>query len=107
MPFSFKKLAIPDVILIEPKLFSDDRGFFLEGFKKSEFAANGIDINFIQDNLSHSKKDVLRGLHYQKDPSAQAKLVIPLSGSIFDVAVDIRNGSPTFGNWVSQILRLG
>lgn len=104
MPFTFKKLKIPEVILVEPKSFSDERGLFLESFKQSEFTLNGIEVNFVQDNISHSKRNVLRGLHYQKNPYAQAKLVIPLSGEVFDVAVDIRIGSPTFGKWVSEIL---
>jgi len=104
MPFSFKKLQVSDVILIETKQFLDNRGFFLESFKKSEFETNGIYVNFIQDNLSHSIKGVLRGLHYQKHPKAQAKLVTVIRGEIFDVAVDIRKNSPTFGKWVSQIL---
>ena len=104
MPFNFKKLDIPDVILIEAKSFSDDRGVFFEGFKESDFFSNGIKIKFVQDNISHSIKNVLRGLHYQKNPTAQAKLVIPIKGKIFDVAVDIRKGSPYFGKWVAEIL---
>ena len=104
MPFSFKRLDIPEVIVVEAKSFSDDRGFFLEGFKESEFSANGINTKFVQDNISHSIKGVLRGLHYQKNPKAQAKLVKTIRGEIFDVAVDIRNGSPTFGKWIAEIL---
>jgi dTDP-4-dehydrorhamnose 3,5-epimerase len=104
MPFSFTKLEIPDVILVEAKSFPDNRGFFYESFKESEFIANGINTRFVQDNISHSKKNVLRGLHYQNNPKAQAKLVTAIRGEIFDVAVDIRNGSPTFGKWVSEIL---
>jgi len=104
MPFKFKKLEIPDVILVESQAFSDERGFFIEGFKESIFDANGIKTKFVQDNLSHSIKGVLRGLHYQKDPKAQAKLVIAISGEIFDVAVDIRKDSPTYGKWVGQVL---
>ena len=104
MTFTFKKLSIPDVILIEPKSFSDDRGFFLESFKTSEFVSNGINTKFVQDNISHSGKDVLRGLHFQKNPNAQAKLVTVVKGEIFDVAVDIRKNSPTYGKWVSEIL---
>ena len=72
MPFSFKRLEIPEVILVEPKSFSDERGFFLESFKESDFISNGIDTKFVQDNISHSIKNVLRGLHYQKNPKAQA-----------------------------------
>lgn len=104
MTFEFKRLAIPDVILVEPKVFDDERGFFLEGYKKSEFFANGIDVEFNQDNHSKSTKGVLRGLHYQLPPKAQAKLVRCIQGEIFDVAVDIRKNSPTFGNWVGEKL---
>jgi dTDP-4-dehydrorhamnose 3,5-epimerase len=96
----FIRTAIEDVILIKPKVFGDERGFFLESYKKSLFAANGIDVEFIQDNHSKSSKGVLRGLHYQLDPKAQGKLVRCVTGSVFDVAVDIRHGSPTFGKWV-------
>ncbi len=104
MPFEFKKLAIPDVILVIPKVFNDERGFFLEAYKKSEFAKNGIDIEFNQDNHSKSTKGVLRGLHYQLAPKAQAKLVRCSHGEIFDVAVDIRKNSPYFGKWVGEKL---
>jgi len=91
-------------MLVEAKSFLDDRGFFLETFKESAFNENGIDTRFVQDNFSHSIKGVLRGLHYQKNPKAQAKLVTVLRGEIFDVAVDIRKDSPTYGKWVSEIL---
>ena len=104
MPFSFKKLHIPEVFLIEAKSYSDKRGFFLENFKESAFSDNGICTKFVQDNFSHSIKGVLRGLHYQKNPLAQAKLVAALRGEIFDVAVDIREDSPTYGKWVGEIL---
>ncbi len=104
MPFRFQKLDIPDVILIEPRTFADSRGFFLETYKKSEFAANGIAGEFVQSNYSHSIRDTLRGLHYQKPPQAQAKLVMALRGAVFDVAVDIRQGSPTYGQWVGATL---
>jgi dTDP-4-dehydrorhamnose 3,5-epimerase len=104
MPFTFQKLQIPDVILIEPKLYSDSRGFFIETYKKSEFIKHGIIENFVQDNWSHSTKRTLRGLHFQKPPKAQAKLVMVLKGEVFDVAVDIRKGSPTFGQWVGLTL---
>jgi dTDP-4-dehydrorhamnose 3,5-epimerase len=104
MPFTFKKLDIQDVILVEAKVFSDERGFFLESFKESIFASNGINTRFVQDNFSHSIKGVLRGIHYQKNPKAQAKLVTTLRGEIFDVAVDIRKGSPTYGKWIGEIL---
>ena len=104
MPFTFKRLSIPDVILVEPRSFSDDRGFFFESFKESDFFSNGIDKKFVQDNFSHSANGVIRGLHFQKAPKAQAKLVTVLKGKIFDVAVDIRKNSPTYGKWVSEIL---
>ncbi len=104
MPFEFKKLAIPDVVLIKPSIFSDTRGFFLETYKLSDFAGAGITKAFVQDNLSYSKKGVLRGLHYQLNPCAQGKLIKVLKGSILDVAVDIRKGSPYYGRWVSEIL---
>jgi len=104
MTFTFKKLSIPEVILVETQSFSDNRGFFLENFKASPFFSNGINTKFVQDNFSHSIKGVLRGLHYQKIPKAQSKLVTALRGEIFDVAVDIRENSPTFGKWVGEIL---
>ena len=104
MVFTFNKLKIPEVILVTSKSFSDKRGFFLESFKNSEFTTNGIKTKFVQDNFSHSVKGVLRGLHYQKNPKAQAKLVSALRGEIFDVAVDVRKNSPTFGQWVGEIL---
>lgn len=104
MPFTFRKLEIPEIILISAQSFSDQRGYFLETFKESAFADNGIATKFVQDNFSHSSKGVLRGLHYQKNPKAQAKLVTALSGEIFDVAVDIRKNSHTYGKWVGQIL---
>ncbi len=104
MPFEFRKLDIKDVQLIIPKVFNDERGFFLEGYKKSDFIKNGIDIDFNQDNHSRSTKGVLRGLHYQASPKGQAKLVRCIKGGIFDVAVDIRKNSPTFGKWVGEKL---
>lgn len=104
MSFTFKRLNIPEIILIEAKSFSDDRGFFLESFKESIFIENGINTRFVQDNYSRSIKGVLRGLHYQKDPKAQAKLVITIRGKIFDVAVDIRKDSPTYRKWIGEIL---
>ena len=99
----FKKLSIPEVILIEPKIFSDKRGFFFENFKEKDFLLNGI-TKMIQDNISHSTFGVIRGLHYQKNPKGQAKLVTTITGKIFDVAVDIRKNSPTYGKWVGEIL---
>jgi len=104
MPFEFQRLEIPDVILVSAKQFVDDRGYFLESYKQSEFADNGIPWAFVQDNRSHSTQQVLRGLHYQLQPGAQGKLVAVLSGEIFDVAVDIRQGSPSFGHWVGATL---
>ena len=103
MNFIFKKLSIPEVILIEPKIFSDERGFFFENFKEVDFFSNGI-TKLIQDNISHSTYGVIRGLHYQKNPKSQAKLVTTINGKIFDVAVDIRKNSPTYGKWVGEIL---
>ena len=106
MPFQFRpQQALPDVVLIEPKAFGDDRGWFMETYKRSEFEANGIRTDFRQDNHSRSKtKGVLRGLHYQKDPAAQGKLVRCVVGAIYDVAVDIRKGSPTYGRWIAAEL---
>ncbi len=104
MPFDFKRLDIPGVVLIEPKVFEDERGFFMETYKMPDFVAAGIKVNFIQENHSRSGKGVLRGLHYQNPPFAQGKLVRTVRGEIFDVAVDIRKGSPTWGKWVGVIL---
>ena len=99
------RLAIPDVILLEPKVFGDDRGFFFESYNREAFRqATGLDPDFVQDNHSRSVKGVLRGLHYQLPPKAQGKLVRVVAGEVFDVAVDIRKGSPTFGKWVAEIL---
>lgn len=101
MPFSFAPLDISDVILVEPKVFPDNRGFFFESFKASDFEKAGLPTHFVQDNFSFSKKDVIRGLHYQKNPKAQGKLVSVLKGGVWDVAVDIRRKSPTFLKWVA------
>jgi len=98
------KLEIPDVVVIEPDIFGDARGFFFETYKKNEFQENGIDVEFVQDNMSSSTRNVLRGLHYQLDPMAQGKLVRVVIGEVFDVAVDIRKGSPWFGKWVGHKL---
>lgn len=100
MPFEIEKQKIKDVILVKPKVFGDNRGFFMESYKKSEFAQNGIDVEFNQDNHSKSSAKVLRGLHYQANPHAQAKLVRCVKGRIYDVAVDIRPKSETFGQYV-------
>lgn len=97
-------LAIPDVILFEPKVFGDDRGFFFESFNQAQFEeAVGRKVNFVQDNHSRSSKNVLRGLHYQIQ-QPQGKLVRAVLGEVFDVAVDIRKNSPTFGKWVGELL---
>jgi dTDP-4-dehydrorhamnose 3,5-epimerase len=101
MPFSFHPLSIPEVILVKPAVFPDDRGFFLEAFKGSDFEQAGLPTRFVQDNFSFSKKDVIRGLHYQKAPKAQGKLVSVLKGSVWDINVDIRRKSPTFLNWIA------
>ena len=97
-------LAIPEVILFEPKVFGDDRGFFYESFNQARFeAAVGYKVDFVQDNHSKSSQGVLRGLHYQIE-QAQGKLVRVAQGEVFDVAVDIRRASPTFGQWVGAVL---
>ena len=98
-------LSIPDVLLIEPQVFGDDRGFFFESFNQNKFEeVIGKKINFVQDNHSKSIKGVLRGIHYQLNPKAQGKLVRVTQGEVFDVAVDLRKSSPTFGQWVGEIL---
>ena len=97
--------AIPDVMVVEPKVFGDARGFFYESFNQQAFnAATGTNFSFVQDNHSRSCKGVLRGLHYQLPPHAQGKLVRVVRGAVWDVAVDIRQGSATFGQWVAQEL---
>lgn len=106
MAFKFARLGIPDVILIETPIVRDERGLFRELYKESEFSANGITAHFVQDNGAQSVRGVLRGLHYQKHPKAQGKLVAVTDGSIWDVAVDIRKGSPTYGTWVAAELSL-
>ena len=100
MPFEFERLRIEGVILVKPKVFGDNRGFFMESYKKSEFIAGGINTEFRQDNHSKSSKGVLRGLHYQAPPFEQAKLVRCTRGKIYDVAVDIRKNSKTFGEYI-------
>lgn len=104
MPFNFKELDLPGVILIEPVVFPDRRGFFMETYKHSDFISAGIMEHFVQDNHSRSERGVLRGLHYQNHPHAQGKLVRCLRGSILDVAVDIRKGSPFFRKWTAAEL---
>jgi dTDP-4-dehydrorhamnose 3,5-epimerase len=106
MPFHFIETEIPEVLIIEPQVFADDRGYFLETYKRSEFSARGITEVFVQGNHSKSARGILRGLHYQKHPKAQAKLVRALSGEIFDVVVDLRRGAPTFGKWIGVTLSL-
>ena len=95
------RLEIPDVLLIEPKVFGDSRGFFYESYRKDAFSELGIEVDFVQDNHSRSAKGVLRGLHFQRSPRQQAKLVRVVRGEVLDVAVDIRKGSPTFGRSVA------
>ena len=96
---------IPDVMVFEPTVFGDERGFFFESFNKKQFKElTGLDKDFVQDNHSKSSKGVLRGLHYQLQPKAQGKLVRVISGEVFDVAVDVRSNSKTFGEWVGYIL---
>jgi dTDP-4-dehydrorhamnose 3,5-epimerase len=98
-------LKIPDVKLIEPDIFEDERGYFYESFNQKQFNdAMGKEVVFVQDNESKSKKGVLRGLHYQKSPFAQGKLVRVILGNVFDVAIDLRKESSTYGQWVSQVL---
>ncbi|HPJ30174.1 MAG TPA: dTDP-4-dehydrorhamnose 3,5-epimerase [Methanothrix sp.] len=104
MPFEFKRLEIPDTILIEPKVFEDDRGFFLETYKKDEMGTTGIKGDFVQDNHSRSRRGVLRGLHFQKEPHAQAKIVRCIRGIIYDVVVDLRKKSPTFSRYLGLVL---
>lgn len=101
--FIFNKTAIEGVYIIEPTVYGDNRGWFMETYNEREFKEAGIDCVFVQDNQSHSTKGVLRGLHFQKH-YPQSKLVRVLSGEVFDVAVDLRKGSPTLGKWVGEIL---
>ena len=101
--FIFNKTEIEGVYVIEPKVFGDERGFFMETYKQSDFEQAGLKYNFIQDNQSRSHKGVLRGLHYQKN-FPQAKLVRVIQGEVFDVAVDLRKNSPTYGKWVGVLL---
>ena len=100
---NFQPLAIPEVVLLTPKIFGDERGFFMETFQQDEFVKHCGNVHFVQDNHSSSKKGILRGLHYQhKQP--QGKLVRVTRGEVFDVAVDMRQQSPTFGKWVGEYL---
>jgi len=104
MPFIFEPTELSDVIVISPKVYGDARGFFMESYKRSEFEAAGIDVPILQENHSLSAAGTLRGLHYQREPKAQGKLVRVVRGAIYDVAVDIRRESPTFGRWVAVTL---
>ncbi len=104
MPFTFESTAIPDVVLVKSRIFPDSRGYFREGFKASEFVAAGLPTEYAQDNTSRSNKGVVRGIHFQSDPYAQGKLVGVTQGAVFDVAVDLRVGSPTYGEWVGEEL---
>lgn len=98
-------LAIAEVILLTPRVFGDERGFFFESYNQRAFCeATGLTVEFVQDNHSRSVRGVLRGLHYQIAPRAQGKLVRVIQGAVFDVAVDIRPDSPTFGRWVGEVL---
>ena len=99
MPFEFAPQALDGLVLVRPRVFEDDRGRFLETYQQADFAAAGLGAVFVQDNASVSRRGVLRGIHYQLPPHAQAKLVRCGRGRVFDVAVDIRKGSPTFGKW--------
>lgn len=101
--FIFTPTEIDGVYVIEPKVFGDERGYFMETYNEQEFREAGLEYTFVQDNQSSSRKGVLRGLHFQKE-YPQAKLVRVLSGEVFDVAVDLRKGSPTFGKWVGELL---
>jgi len=99
------KLAIPDVVMFEPRVFGDDRGFFFESYSQRLFEeAVGATVQFVQDNHSRSQRGVLRGLHFQRPPYAQGKLVRVVAGEVLDVAVDMRRSSPSFGQWVSAVL---
>ncbi|MCK5215836.1 MAG: dTDP-4-dehydrorhamnose 3,5-epimerase [Candidatus Omnitrophica bacterium] len=104
MPFHFRSAEIEGVVVVQPKYYTDERGYFAERFKASEFKEAGIDFEPKQTNFSHSERGVLRGLHFQQVPHAQAKLVDVIVGEVFDVAVDMRKGSPTYGRWSGHIL---
>jgi dTDP-4-dehydrorhamnose 3,5-epimerase len=104
MPFTFTATALPGVVIIEPTVFADSRGFFMETYKRSAFAEAGLDMVFVQENHSRSARGTLRGLHLQRPPRAQGKLVRVLQGEILDVAADIRPDSATFGKWESVTL---
>ena len=101
---NFIKTRINGLVIIEPSVYPDERGFFMESYSKKVFVENGIDVEFVQDNHSRSTKDVLRGLHFQKPPFAQDKLIRCTQGEVLDIAVDIRDNSPTFGQYASVLL---
>ena len=103
MAFTFEQTRLPGVIVIQPQVFGDNRGYFMETYKKTDFIAAGIDKEFVQDNESSSTKGVLRGLHFQKEHT-QGKLVRVTKGEVFDVAVDVRPGSATYGQWSGVVL---
>ncbi len=104
MPFTFTQVPLNGVLKIESRVFTDDRGYFMESFKSSDFKKAGIDLSFSQDNHSFSKRGVIRGLHFQRSPNQQGKLVSVFSGKIFDVAVDLRPDSKTYSKWFGIIL---
>jgi dTDP-4-dehydrorhamnose 3,5-epimerase len=104
MPFVFTEQEIPGLVLVQPKVFRDERGHFLESFSRTGFASAGLPTEWVQENHSRSIRGVLRGLHFQRPPKAQAKLVRVTSGEIYDVAVDLRPDSPNCGKWVSVVL---
>jgi len=103
MPFQFERAAIPDILIVRPKVFTDARGFFLETYQARDFAEAGIEATFVQDNQSGSRRGTLRGLHYQI-LHPQGKLIRVLAGEVFDVAVDLRRSSPTYGRWVGLLM---
>ena len=104
MSLKFIAASLPGVMIIEPQVFADERGYLMETYKRSEFVAAGIDAEFVQENHSRSLYGTLRGLHLQCEPKAQAKLVRVIEGTVFDVVADVRPDSPTFGQWASFIL---
>lgn len=98
-----EQAGLPGTLLVRPSLFGDERGFFMESWNRARYAEQGLDVDFVQDNLSFSRRGILRGLHFQ-NPHGQGKLVQVLQGEVYDVAVDIRKGSPTFGKWIGVTL---
>jgi len=99
-----EQTAIPDVLIIKPQVFSDERGYFFESYHRERFSKAGVPVDFVQDNESKSQKNVLRGLHLQRPPFAQGKLIRVVQGAVLDIAVDVRTNSPHFGKWVSTML---